>query len=54
VLALQCISSAEEYINHFREVLNGSAPDPSTCVDTDLMVSIQYQKKEYDISPTLK
>jgi len=49
----QCISSAEEYINHFRDVLAGSEPDPSTCVDTDLMVSIQYQSKQYDISPTL-
>jgi hypothetical protein len=48
----ECISSGEEYRAHFQNVLAGDTPNP--CVDTNLMVSIQYQNQAYDPSPTLK
>jgi hypothetical protein len=49
---MQCITSGEEYIAQFQAVLAGAPP--ATCVDPDLMVSIQNQNKDYSPSPTLK
>ena len=49
---VQCITTGPDYVAHFQEVLAGATPYP--CVDDNLMVSIQYQNKDYSPSPTLK